>query len=730
MTDSARARLDELCRLIRHHDRLYHVLDAPEIADAEYDALFSELQALERQHPDWVADDSPSQRVGGTPLAEFAAVTHEVAMLSLEKVATANELAEWHGRCLARLGNEPLAFCCEPKIDGVAVALIYENGRLALAATRGDGRAGEDITANVRTIPSVPLRLQGDEAPPRFEVRGEIYISKQDFKAFNDRAKAAGERTLVNPRNGAAGSLRQLDPKITAARPLKMYCYSLGWLGGNWRPQTQVEALERLAAWGLRTNPEAKLVQDLTACQAYLGDIEQRRDALAYDIDGVVVKVNSLDQQRRLGAVTRRPRWAVAYKYPAEEATTRVLDVDFQVGRTGAITPVAKLEPVFVGGVTVSNATLHNMDEIERLGLRLGDRVMVRRAGDVIPQVIKVIKEGTGASGEAGLDDVQDPRMANTVETDLSDGPDSSDQAESDDAKNTPVDVQEAPPADEDPALVDPSRIQLPSQCPACGSPVVRPEGESVARCSAAATLCPAQRKEGLQHYASRLAMDIEGLGQKLIDQLVETGMVKTPADLYRLDVEALAALPRMGRKSAENLLRALSASKSTSLAKFIYALGIREVGEATAQNLAAHFGDLAPLRNASVEDLEVVADVGPIVAAKIAEYFNNPDNRALVDDLIGEGVHWPAVPAQVAAMPLAGQTWVLTGTLAEMPRSQAKQKLVGLGAKVAGSVSRNTAQVVAGPGAGGKLEKAEEFGVPVMDETAFFDLLRTNDAL
>ena len=701
MADEVQARLDELRRLIRRHDHLYHVLDAPEIANAEYDALFDELLALERDHPDGIAEDSPSQRVGGAPLPEFAAVTHEVAMLSLEKVATAAELADWHGRCLGRLGDESLAFCCEPKIDGVAVALVYEHGRLALAATRGDGRTGEDITANVRTIPSVPLRLQGDAAPPRFEVRGEIYISKQDFEAFNERARAADERTLVNPRNGAAGSLRQLDPKTTAARPLKMYCYSLGWVAGDWRPETQMEALQRLAAWGLRTNPEAKLVQDIAACQAYLEDIAERRGALPYDIDGVVVKVNSLDQQRRLGAVTRRPRWAVAYKYPAEEATTRVLGVEFQVGRTGAITPVAKLEPVFVGGVTVSNATLHNMDEVRRLGLRLGDRVMVRRAGDVIPQIVSVIKEG--ASGE---------------------------QFEAGDADGAPAIDQGAQTGDETALANSQGNIKLPTQCPACGSPVVRSEGEAVARCSAAATQCPAQRKEGLQHYASRLAMDIEGLGYKLVEQLVETGMVKTPADLYRLDAEELAALPRMGDKSAENLLQALSASRSTTLARFIYALGIREVGEATAQNLAAHFGDLAPLCSATAEELEVVPDVGPIVAAKIAAYFGNKGNQALVDELVAEGVHWPAVEARVAAMPLAGQTWVLTGSLEEMPRSEAKQKLIGLGAKVAGSVSKNTAQVVAGPAAGNKLVRAEELGVPVMDEAAFLDLLRANNVL
>ena len=663
--DALRAQLD-------HHNHRYYVLDAPEIADAEYDALFDELVDLEKAHPERITPDSPSQRVGAAPLAEFAAVTHEVAMLSLDKTATPAELNDWANRCRTRLGDEPMAYCCEPKIDGVAVALVYENGRLALAATRGDGQTGEDITANVRTIAAVPLRLRGDDIPPRFEVRGEVYISKRAFAAFNERARARDERTLVNPRNGAAGSLRQLDPKLTASRPLTMYCYSMGWIEGDWRPATQMEALERLADWGLRTNPEAKKVSDLDGCRAYIDDIARRRDSLAYEIDGVVVKVNALDQQQRLGAVTRKPRWAVAYKYPAEEATTVVLDVDFQVGRTGAITPVAKLEPVFVGGVTVSNATLHNMDEVSRLDLRIGDRVMVRRAGDVIPQVASVIAE-------------QRPEDA-------------------------PI-------------------IELPRFCPACGSPVVRPEGEAVARCSAAPTLCPAQRKEGLRHFASRLAMDIEGLGEKLIDQLVENGLVRAPADLYGLQEKDLSELPRMGEKSAQNLLAALTASKSTTLPRFIYSLGIREVGEATAQSLANHFGALEHLRTATPEVLEVVPDVGPIVADKIAAYFGNPDNAAVVDELVEAGVAWPAIAAVADSLPLAGQTWVLTGTLERMPRNEAKQKLTGLGAKVAGSVSGKTAQVVAGPGAGSKLAKAEQLGVPVMDEADFLNFLSTHDA-
>ncbi|MCY4212690.1 MAG: NAD-dependent DNA ligase LigA [Gammaproteobacteria bacterium] len=667
VSDAVQARLDALRTRLDHHNHRYHVLDAPEVADAEYDALFDELLALEKEHPELIVPDSPSQRVGARPLAEFAAVTHEVAMLSLEKTAAPAELRDWANRCRTRLNDESLAFCCEPKIDGVAVALVYEDGRLALAATRGDGRTGEDITANVRTIPAVPLRLRGDGIPARFEVRGEIYIAKRDFAAFNERARERGERTLVNPRNGAAGSLRQLDPKITASRPLTIYCYSLGWVEGGWRPQTQTEALERMAAWGLRTNPEAGLAADLDACQAYIDDIACRREALAYDIDGVVVKVNALDQQQRLGAMTRKPRWAVAYKYPAQEAATRVLGVEFQVGRTGAITPVAKLEPVFVGGVTVSNATLHNMDEVARLGLRIGDRVMVRRAGDVIPQVVSVILEQ--------------------------------------------------------------SAIELPESCPACGSPVVRPEGEAVARCSAAPTRCPAQRKEGLRHFASRLAMDIEGLGEKLIDQLVENDLALAPADLYRLEAERLSELPRMGGKSAQNLLDAMQASKTTTLARFIYALGIREVGEATAQSLANHFGDLEHLRTATPEVLEAVPDVGPIVAERIAAYFGHPDNAKVVDELLAVGITWPAIEAVADSLPLAGQTWVLTGSLEQMPRSEAKRRLTDLGAKVAGSVSGKTAQVVAGPGAGSKLAKAEQLEVPVMDEAEFMDFLETQNA-
>lgn len=656
-------RLQQLRDLIDYHNHRYHVLDEPEIADAEYDALFYELVALEQDHPELVTNDSPTQRVGSEPLAEFAGVTHRLTMLSLDKVSAAGELGDWVERCRTRLEGEPMAFTCEPKIDGVAVALTFEAGKLALAATRGDGQTGEDITANVRTIAAVPLRLTGGNLPARFEVRGEIYMTRADMEVFNERARNAGEKTLINPRNGAAGSLRQLDPRVTAGRPLNVYCYSLGWVEGDWQPATQTEALECLSAWGLRTNPEVAVAEDLAACQQYVDDLSGRRLDLPYDIDGAVVKVDSLDQQRRLGAVTRKPRWAVAYKYPAEEATTTVLGVEFQVGRTGAITPVAKLDPVFVGGVTVSNATLHNMDEVQRLDLRIGDTVMVRRAGDVIPQVASVI------------------------------------------AARRP---------DQAPAIV------LPQACPACASPIVRPEDEAVARCSAGPAVCPAQRKEGLKHYASRLAMDIEGLGEKLIDQLVDKQLVATPADLFALDQERLRELERMGTKSADNLCRALASSKRTTLARFVYSLGIREVGEATARNLADTFGNLAALREADAETLESVPDVGPIVAANIAGYFASAANAAVVDGLIEAGVNWPDVEIDTGARPLEGQTWVLTGSLEGMSRNEAKAQLTALGARISGSVSASTSKVVAGDRAGSKLARATSLDVPVMDAAQF----------
>ena len=662
----AQIRLAELRRQIDHHNRRYHGLDDPEISDAEFDALFDELLALEAQHPGLVAEDSPSRRVGAAARSEFATVAHRSPMLSLDKASDAAELAAWVERCRKGLKGEAANFACEPKIDGVAVSLTYERGQLTLAATRGDGCAGEDVTANVRTIPAVPLRLAGRDLPLRCEVRGEIYMTKAAMEAFNERARRRGEKTLANPRNGAAGSLRQLDPRVTAKRPLAICCYSLGQVEGDWQPATQREALEKLNAWGLETNPEAELAEDLAACQRYVERLAVRRQQLPYEIDGAVFKVNSLEQQRRLGAVTRKPRWAMAYKYPAEETSTRVLEVEFQVGRTGAITPVAKLEPAFVGGVTVSSASLHNMDEIQRLDLRIGDRVMVRRAGDVIPQIASAI------------------------------------------------------PGQRSP---DARPVELPKACPACGSPIVAAEEEVVARCSAGAATCPAQRKEGLKHFASRLALDIEGLGDKLIDQLVEKGMVQTPADLFRLQRDALAGLQRMGEKSADNLLEALKSSKRTALARFIYALGIREVGEATAQSLAHHFASIEALREADAEALEAVPEVGPVVAGRVAAWFGDERNGQLLDELREQGVA-PESAAANAAKPLAGQTWVLTGTLASLTRSQAKAHLLALGARVVGSVSAKTSQVVAGPRAGSKLAQAEKLGLGIMDEVGFLKLL------
>lgn len=671
---SAADRVLELRRLIDHHGYCYHVLDAPEIADVDYDRLYDELVALETAHPELIVADSPTQRVGAAPSSGFTEVIHREAMLSLDKTTDATGIADWMSRTRRLLGDEAaLTWTCEPKIDGVAVALVYEHGVLVQAATRGDGERGEDVTANVRTIQTVPLRLRGENLPPRFEVRGEIYMSHRDFEQFNAAALARGERTLVNPRNGASGSLRQLDPRLTAARPLSMFCYSLGWVEGGWEPQSHFEVLETFRRWRLRVNPHVERVADVAGAMDYLGRLEARRDSLGYDIDGAVLKVDSLVLQRQLGSLSRTPRWALAYKFAAEEATTRVLGVDFQVGRTGSITPVARLAPVFVGGVTVSNATLHNMDEIVRLDLRIGDRVMIRRAGDVIPQVMAVV------------------------------------------AVDRPADAQ---------------AIVLPSGCPVCGSPVERAAEEAVARCTGGANVCKAQRKEGLRHFASRRAMDIEGLGDKLIDVLVDEGLVHTAADIYHLDLATLARLPRMAEKSGNNLLAAIDRSRATTLARFVFALGIRDVGEATAQNLARHFGSLDALMRADQATLETVQDVGPVVASRVVAYFASQQNRDVVEALRHAGVRWqdlePAAPGEPAGagLPLQGQTWVLTGTLESMPRDVAKEKLEALGAKVAGSVSAKTHTVVAGPGAGSKLAKAESLGVRILDEAAFLALL------
>ena len=661
-------RATELREQLNYHLHRYHVLDAPELADAEYDALFDELVALEREHPNLQSASSPTQRVGAPALSQFDKVTHARPMLSLDKATTAEELEQWLQRCRNRLGEGGFTLTCEPKIDGVAVALIYEQGELTLAATRGDGNAGENILANVRTIGSIPLSLTGDDLPAKIEVRGEIYIPLERFEAFNAQAISSGEKPMVNPRNGAAGSLRQLDSKITASRPLTMFCYSLGGSEGAWQPKTQDEVLNQFASWGLRTNPALEVVEDLPQCLDYIERLEQRRDGLGYEIDGVVIKVNDLAQQQSLGAVTRKPRWAIAYKFAAQEATSVIEDVDFQVGRTGAITPVARLQPTFVGGVTVTNATLHNMDEIARLDLHIGDRVMIRRAGDVIPQVAAVITSQRPSNAQA---------------------------------------------------------VVVPAVCPSCGSATQRIDDEVVIRCSAPRDICPAQRKEGLKHFVSRLALDVDGLGDKLIDQLVDQGLVSNAADLFLLQSEQLIELERMGSKSADNLLAALQAAKQTTLPRFIYALGIREVGEATAASLARHFGDIERLLNAPAESLEQVPDVGPIVAASIHHFFAQTQQRELVTALQQAGVRWPDAPVvEPDSLPLTGQTWVLTGTLEALPRSEAKRQLLELGAKVSGSVSAKTTVVVAGPGAGSKLEKAQTLGVDVQSEEDLLDLL------
>lgn len=666
--------LEEIASLraaIEHHNYRYHVLDDPELSDGEYDALFDRLRALETENPELITPDSPTQRVGAAPQGGFGTVIHRMPMLSLDKSTTLGEIDAWDARCRSRLGTQDeLEYSCEPKIDGIAVSLLYEHGVLKLGATRGDGQKGEDITANVRTVSAIPLQLRGKGAPATLEVRGEVYLPIEAFRAFNAKAIERGDKPMVNPRNGAAGSLRQLDPRITAERGLSFLSYSVGLVEGHFAPKTQSDVLAALKEWGLRVNPLRAVVEGARGCYEYAERVLAQRPQLAYEIDGVVFKVNDLDRQERLGTITRRPRWAIAYKYPAEEATTRVLGVEFQVGRTGAVTPVARLEPVFVGGVTVSNATLHNMDEIARLGLMIGDTVMVRRAGDVIPQVISVV------------------------------------------LSKRPGDAAE---------------IVVPSQCPVCGSDIYRADDEAVARCSGGLD-CPAQRKEAIRHFASRLAMDIEGLGDKLVDQVVERGLVSHVADVYSLDVAALEALDRMGRKSAENLRDAIDRSRATTLPRFIYALGIREVGEATALNLARHFGDIAPLMDATAEQLVEVADVGPIVAERVHQFFQQPHNRDVIERLIGNdiGVHWPAMPPieRAAQAPLAGQTWVLTGTLEQLTRDDAKARLQALGAKVASSVSAKTTQVVAGPGAGSKLDRATELNVPVMDEETFLKQL------
>ncbi len=662
------ARIAALREQLVGHDYRYHVLDDPSIGDSEYDGLMQELKALEAQHPELITPDSPTQRVGGAPVAEFGAVEHAVPMLSLDNAFSEQDVRDFDRRIHERLRRQAdIRYSAEPKLDGLAVSLIYRRGALQRAATRGDGIHGEDVTANVRTIRGVPLALRG-AVPELIEVRGEIFMPVAGFKLMNEQALERGEKVFVNPRNAAAGSLRQLDARITASRPLDIFLYAVGLVEGGTVPDHHTGLLQAFRDWGLKTSPEARAVTGVEGCLAYYRDIGARRDALPYQIDGVVYKVDARTDQERLGFVSRAPRWALAHKFPAEEATTVLTAVEFQVGRTGALTPVARLQPVFVGGVTVSNATLHNMDEVVRKDVRAGDTVVIRRAGDVIPEVVRVVSDAAHA-------------------------------------RRKPV--------------------RLPARCPICDSPVEKAEGEAIARCTGGFT-CRAQRQEGLRHFASRRALDIEGLGDRVIEQLVEHDLVKSPADIFSLTVAQLAGLERMGEKSAANLHAAIAKSRHTTLPRFLFALGIRDVGEATALGLAQHFLTLEALVAATPEQILAVPDVGPVVAGHVAQFFASAAHLAVIARLRQLGVTWPALPPRpTTGARLSGQTWVVTGTLASMSREEATQALVDLGAKVAGSVSRKTTGVVVGTDAGSKLKKAQELGIPVLDESGFLKLLK-----
>ncbi|MHB1401267.1 MAG: NAD-dependent DNA ligase LigA [Thiobacillus sp.] len=671
------ARVTALRREIERHNHAYYVLDAPTIPDAEYDRLFRELQAIEAEHPELITPDSPTQRVGGKPLDTLPKVRHAVPMLSIrtETDTEASGARAFDARVRKELGlsdaDPAVEYAAELKFDGLAINLRYENGVLVQAAARGDGETGEDVTQNIRTVKAIPLRLNAESPPAVLEVRGEVFMRRDDFERYNAKQREAGKPTLVNPRNGAAGSIRQLDPKIAAQRPLSFFAYGLGEVQGWNIPATHSGMLDALAALGVPVCAERITGQGAAALITFHDDIAARRDQLPFDIDGVVYKVNRLDLQRELGFLTREPRWAVAHKFPAQEQLTTVLGIEVQVGRTGALTPVARLAPVFVGGVTVTNATLHNQDEIDRKDVRVGDTVIVRRAGDVIPEVVAV--------------------------------------------------VMERRPRPEPPRF---SILQTYPVCPECGSHVVRLEGEAAVRCTGG-LVCPAQRKQALLHFAGRRAMDIEGLGDKLVDQLVDRGLVRTPADLYGLSLEALAGLERMAEKSAANLLAAIEASKATTLARFIFALGIRNVGETTAKDLAKHFGSLDRLVEATEAELLAVRDVGPVVAQSILQFFAEPHNLEVVNTLRAAGVRWPESEGlQQSAGILAGKTLVLTGTLPTLTRDAAKEKIEAAGGKVAGSVSKKTDYVVAGEEAGSKLVKAQELGVTILNEAGLLALL------
>ena len=659
--------INNLRKTLRQYEYEYHVLDNPTVPDSEYDRLFHQLKALELEHPEFLTSDSPTQRVGAKPLSGFSQIRHEIPMLSLDNAFSDEEFNAFVKRIEDRLIvlPKPLTFCCEPKLDGLAVSILYVNGILTQAATRGDGTTGEDITANIRTIRNIPLQLLTDNPPARLEVRGEVFMPHAGFERLNEYALEHGEKTFANPRNAAAGSLRQLDPNITSKRPLVLNAYGIGIAEGVELPNTHYDRLQWLKSIGIPVNPEIRLCNGTNEVLDFYRDIQNKRSSLGYDIDGTVLKINDIALQNELGFISKAPRWAIAYKFPAQEELTVLNDVEFQVGRTGAITPVAKLEPVFVAGVTVSNATLHNGDEIERLNIAIGDTVIIRRAGDVIPQIIGVLHE-----------------------------------RRPDNAKP----------------------IIFPTNCPVCDSQIIRIEGEAVARCTGG-LFCAAQRKEALKHFVSRKAMDIDGVGGKLIEQLVDRELVHTPADLFKLDLTTLTRLERMGAKSAENALNSLEKAKSTTLARFIFALGIREVGEATALNLANHFKTLDALKAADLEQLQQVPDVGEVVANRIFVFWREAHNVAVVEDLIAQGVHWETVEVKEASENFfKDKTVVLTGTLTQMGRNEAKALLQQLGAKVSGSVSSKTDFIIAGDAAGSKLAKAQELNIPVLTEEEFLE--------
>jgi DNA ligase (NAD+) len=665
----AAARAADLRELLERYNYRYHALDDPEVPDAEYDRLMLELRALETRFPQLQVPDSPTMRVGAAPIAAFGAVKHRVAMLSLDNAFTEQEVRDFDRRIHERLSlTGPIRYSAEPKLDGLAISARYENGTFVQGATRGDGETGEDITQNLRTIKALPLKLRGSTVPRVLEVRGEVFMPFAGFRRFNEEAAARGEKSFINPRNAAAGSLRQLDPRMTAARPLDLFIYGVGVIEGGELAPHHSETLQTLRLLGFKICPQSKVVESIDGCLEYYRDMAAARSGLPYQIDGVVYKVDDVKMQRDLGFISRAPRWAIAHKFPAEEALTVVRGIEFQIGRTGALTPVARLEPVFVGGVTVSNATLHNMDELTRKDVRVGDTVVIRRAGDVIPEVARVLPERR---------------------------------------------------------VVTAPLVALPSECPVCGSPVVREGDQAVARCSGG-RICAAQRKGEIQHFASRRAMDIQGLGDKLVEQLVDGNWARTPADLFSLQADQLAALDRMGEKSAQKLRSAIENAKHTTLPRFLYALGIRDVGEATALALAQYFPDLAQLRVAGEDEIQRVPDVGPVVAKQVAAYFRDAENVAVVDRLLASGISPQPVPAPVRSGSLRDKTFVLTGALQSLSRDEAADAIVQGGGKVSGSVSKKTDYVVAGAEAGSKLKKAEQLGVTILDEAEFLKLLKT----